>query len=86
MSGDFLNNKTKKDEDIEIPEMVQSCPYCGEPLGEDKTFCGKCGKYLGANSVGGYKPLSDKTSKIIRWSIGIVALIIFAVIYFTVIK
>ncbi len=25
---------------------LRFCPYCGAPLGDDFTFCGRCGKKL----------------------------------------
>ena len=78
MSGDFLNGGKKTE--IEIPEVEYRCPHCNEVLGEDKSFCHKCGKYLG--NVNSYKPVSEKKANKIRWIIGIAAVIGFLILYF----
>jgi len=83
MNKDFLNNNK---EDVELPEIVERCPYCDEPLGEDREFCHKCGKFLKKEGKSSYTPMSEKQATKIRVIIGIVAVIIFAVIYFVVRK
>ncbi len=77
MSGDFLKNSK---EDVEIPELVDKCPYCDQPLNEDKTFCHKCGKYLGEKK--GYSQISEEKAKRIRIIVGTIAVVIFVLIYF----
>lgn len=66
--------------ETEIPKPEEKCPYCGETLGEDKSFCHKCGKYLGAKNKE-FTPLSESKARMIRIIIGAVALIVFLVIY-----
>ena len=77
--------KEKNEPTIEIPEKIDLCPYCDEPLGEDKTFCHKCGKYLGKRELA-YKPISEKAARIIRWAIGIASVALFLIVYFFLIK
>ena len=77
--------KDKNEPKIEIPEKVELCPYCDEPLGEDRTYCSKCGKYLGKRDLA-YKPIAEKTARIIRWIIGIAAVVLFLIVYFLLIR
>ena len=82
MSGDFLNSG--KGKDVEIPELEYRCPHCNEVLGEDRSFCHKCGKYLGKENGQRYAPIPEKKASKIRWIVGIAAVIIFLIIFFIV--
>ncbi len=75
----------KRIDEKDIPEIEYTCPYCGEKLGEDKSFCSKCGKYLGKYSKV-YHPIEEEKARMIKWIIGSVAVVVFIVIYFFVLK
>lgn len=80
MSGDFLNGGKKTE--VEVPKIEYRCPHCDEILGEDRSFCHKCGKYLGKDNSHTYQAVPEKTAAKIRWIVGIAAVIIFLIIFF----
>ena len=82
MSGDFLNGGKKPD--VEIPELEYRCPHCDGVLGEDRSFCHKCGKYLGKPNNRSYSPVPENKAAKIRWIVGIAAVIVFLIIFFLV--
>ena len=76
MSGDFINGNSTP----EIPELEYRCPHCDAVLGEDRSFCHKCGKYLGnTNAQSG---LTEQKAAKIRLIVGVVAVIVFVIIFF----
>lgn len=77
MSGDFINGNGTP----EIPELEYRCPHCDAVLGEDRSFCHKCGKYLGNPNV--HSGVSEQKASKIRLIVGVVAIIIFLVLFFT---
>ena len=66
--------------DGEEPEMVK-CPNCGELMPVTISTCVNCGHYLKEDEKNVYKPMEEKTQKVIRWVVGIVCIIGFIIWY-----
>ncbi|MBR2967355.1 MAG: hypothetical protein IKC35_01075 [Clostridia bacterium] len=66
--------------DGEGPEMIK-CPSCGELMPVTIDTCVCCGHYLKEGQKQGYKPMEEKTQKVIRWIVGVVCIIGFIIWY-----
>ena len=86
MSGDFLSGKKNPQENIDLPEIKQKCPYCQSDIEDDAEFCGKCGKFIRKEHRSSYTPMDEKKASKIRLIVGAVAVVIFLIIYFVVKK
>ena len=79
MSGDFIKNGGSPDGN------KRRCPYCGEAVGENKTYCASCGRNVDIKNKA-YVPISQKKALIIRIAVGAVLVAAFILVYFFILK